>query len=345
MRPSRPAPAGPACLHPPPHSRGPARLAPAQHHFQLLVRGQGGKQVVALEDKATVLQPEVLPRRGGQAPQVFAQRQRPAPLSGCSSPDRIASSVDLPLPEGPMTSVSSPRPRATADVAQDRRQGLSLAEGVRQVAAFQGNVRPAPWIVSFTATAPPAAPAAATAGQPDPTTGPARISTAADPGATGQQHLDVQAVQQRCQAQGDRQRDRHPSHPYPERLGQHHGGHAPGRDAERFSTAYSRHEAAVAAYKRLAGDGQADEQSQDGRPDGREAGLGRRHPVDPRCAKKSSPANAVTGCPAAAARPRPPLPRRAGTGRARRSSGLPGFPEKGCATSPANRTGTGRPGS
>ena len=64
----------------------------------------------------------------------------------------------------------------------------------------------------------------------------------------GQQHAGagVVAAGRQCEDQRDRQGD--PRQADPQRLGHHHAGHPPARDAQARSTAYSRSDAAVAAY-------------------------------------------------------------------------------------------------
>ncbi len=83
------------------------QLHELEHDLDLLRRGQRRKQVEALKDEPAIRQPELVDRDFGIF-QIFWPSAVTVPSSGRSRPDTAASKVDLPEPDGPMTSAISP---------------------------------------------------------------------------------------------------------------------------------------------------------------------------------------------------------------------------------------------
>ncbi len=74
----------------------------------IVERGERREQVIGLEDKADMLAPDPGELLGTGAVAVDWPPTRTVPLVGVSMQPRMESSVVLPLPDGPISSVSSP---------------------------------------------------------------------------------------------------------------------------------------------------------------------------------------------------------------------------------------------
>ena len=105
----------------PPPARGPPPCEPAQASAELdvLAGGQDAREARGLADDADVRAPE-----GGALVATERERRRrrrgPRPRRGVSRPARSARSVDLPEPDGPVTTVSVPGAKI-ASTALERR--------------------------------------------------------------------------------------------------------------------------------------------------------------------------------------------------------------------------------
>ena len=76
------------------------------HQRDVLARGEARDQIVGLEHEADVLAPEARQLRLVRAAEVVVEEVGLAAV-GTSSPPRMFSRVDLPLPEGPRSTMNS----------------------------------------------------------------------------------------------------------------------------------------------------------------------------------------------------------------------------------------------
>ena len=90
-------------------AQGPAAQATGQG--DVITRGQGGDEVVVLEDEADVPGPEAAAGRG-RSVLVRVPRSWTVPAVGASSPAMHCRRVDLPQPEAPTRAVKLPAGRA-----------------------------------------------------------------------------------------------------------------------------------------------------------------------------------------------------------------------------------------
>ena len=121
----------------------------AQRQRDVLGRGQVGEQAVALQQHADAL--AHLQQRALRARHLLAEAPRPSPRPARSSPVSAASSVDLPLPDGPSTAVDAAArhrqamSRSTARPPRSRRRSVMRTAGVvgrsRRIGRKNGGAR------------------------------------------------------------------------------------------------------------------------------------------------------------------------------------------------------------
>ena len=136
--------------------RGPGGLAAhIERQPHIVGRGQRRKQMIRLEHEADMLAPQLgqflRPRAGGR----MLPRTRTVPAVGVSMQPRMDSSVVLPLPEGPISSVSSPPLERQADALERATLAAPAAEvfltihGLQQRLAHRVNTMAGSMRVTF----------------------------------------------------------------------------------------------------------------------------------------------------------------------------------------------------